>query len=417
MPFGGYKDFDECVRKNSDKGDPKAYCGKIKHAVEAIELDMKTPTQFNAVEQLGTIEAWEDTENGVRAKIRIIKAGLSKNNRNYRVSALKKAAQEGIFNNLKMFVGHSKDLPLKRKMDEFVAYVSDTSFEEATESLVGYANFVDEGFAKKVRSAKEHIGVSIDSLLSGHRIPQPGGRALEDILSFVQPRSVDFVMFPAAGGEIMAWESEGEQEVDWAAVEAEAGTLTEEEIKKNLPSLWAKWHPETKGQPPVHGHGQEAAEDDEEDETDESEGTSQYKKKKGKKPSQMVRREEISEIVAEAIKEHDQENEKVKRMQESAAEQVRAAFAKSGLPDKTRARVMAAFEGITEFDESEVNKAIESAKEELTAAGAGPRIKDMGNSSSVGASKEQPKVFNAHESVRGHFARPVPAKAGDKKEE
>jgi len=32
-PFAGYKDFDDCVRKNSDKDDPKAYCAVIKKQV------------------------------------------------------------------------------------------------------------------------------------------------------------------------------------------------------------------------------------------------------------------------------------------------------------------------------------------------------------------------------------------------
>lgn len=34
MPFAGYKDFDECVRKNKDKEDPKAYCAEIKRKTE-----------------------------------------------------------------------------------------------------------------------------------------------------------------------------------------------------------------------------------------------------------------------------------------------------------------------------------------------------------------------------------------------
>ena len=33
-PFAGYEDFDACVAANSDKDDPQAYCGKIKHQVE-----------------------------------------------------------------------------------------------------------------------------------------------------------------------------------------------------------------------------------------------------------------------------------------------------------------------------------------------------------------------------------------------
>ena len=34
MPFAGYADFAACVAANSDKGDPNAYCGHIKHQVE-----------------------------------------------------------------------------------------------------------------------------------------------------------------------------------------------------------------------------------------------------------------------------------------------------------------------------------------------------------------------------------------------
>jgi len=34
LPFAGYKNFADCVRKNKDKGDPAAYCGAIKHQVE-----------------------------------------------------------------------------------------------------------------------------------------------------------------------------------------------------------------------------------------------------------------------------------------------------------------------------------------------------------------------------------------------
>lgn len=34
MPFAGYKSFAECVRKNKNKANPKAYCGAIKHRTE-----------------------------------------------------------------------------------------------------------------------------------------------------------------------------------------------------------------------------------------------------------------------------------------------------------------------------------------------------------------------------------------------
>jgi len=34
MPFAGYTDFDDCVSKNRDKKDPKAYCATIMREVE-----------------------------------------------------------------------------------------------------------------------------------------------------------------------------------------------------------------------------------------------------------------------------------------------------------------------------------------------------------------------------------------------
>ena len=36
-PFAGYKDFDACTSANSDKDNPDAYCGKIKHQVEGAQ--------------------------------------------------------------------------------------------------------------------------------------------------------------------------------------------------------------------------------------------------------------------------------------------------------------------------------------------------------------------------------------------
>lgn len=46
MPFSGYKDFADCVSKNSDKEDAKAYCGALQKKAEAssktIEVNGKT---------------------------------------------------------------------------------------------------------------------------------------------------------------------------------------------------------------------------------------------------------------------------------------------------------------------------------------------------------------------------------------
>ncbi|MGV9141392.1 MAG: hypothetical protein ACOC1X_00480 [Promethearchaeota archaeon] len=47
-PFAGYKNFDDCVKKNQDKKDPKAYCGKIQK--KAKDKDNKTQNTSNETE-------------------------------------------------------------------------------------------------------------------------------------------------------------------------------------------------------------------------------------------------------------------------------------------------------------------------------------------------------------------------------
>ena len=39
-PFGSYRNFEDCVKKNQDKDDPEAYCGAIKHKVEDMKKSM-----------------------------------------------------------------------------------------------------------------------------------------------------------------------------------------------------------------------------------------------------------------------------------------------------------------------------------------------------------------------------------------
>lgn len=49
-PFADYKDFDDCTSKNSDKDDPSAYCGRIKHETE----DKKESTLQKQADEDGT---------------------------------------------------------------------------------------------------------------------------------------------------------------------------------------------------------------------------------------------------------------------------------------------------------------------------------------------------------------------------
>ena len=44
-PFAGYKDFADCVAKNKDKGNPKAYCATIMRKTEGEKMETQIEEQ------------------------------------------------------------------------------------------------------------------------------------------------------------------------------------------------------------------------------------------------------------------------------------------------------------------------------------------------------------------------------------
>jgi predicted Fe-S protein YdhL (DUF1289 family) len=54
MPFGEYKDFNDCVEKNKDKDDPKAYCAVIKRNIEE-SVDWNTLSDDERKEELSKL--------------------------------------------------------------------------------------------------------------------------------------------------------------------------------------------------------------------------------------------------------------------------------------------------------------------------------------------------------------------------
>lgn len=59
MPFAGYDNFDDCVAKNRDKADPKAYCAEVMRRTEGKK---QVWVDFNALgwEEAGQILVMED---------------------------------------------------------------------------------------------------------------------------------------------------------------------------------------------------------------------------------------------------------------------------------------------------------------------------------------------------------------------
>lgn len=397
MPFADYKDFDDCVRKNSDKDDPKAYCGKIKAAAEGESMNKSFQVRTTTT-SMAVLDSFEETDDGrMYARLRLLRSGTSKNRRTYPPHVVKEAVDKKLFDGVLMFTKHDKKRPEAedRGFHEMVSAIESTSWDEDQKAMNGRVEFFDRPFYDKAQRAKDYIGVSINALVRGTR-RIVGGQVFEDVEGWQRPRSVDWVFNPAAGGAILAFEDEDEEvAIDWSKI-------TPEELKKNAPEVYEAIEAEKTGDP----------------EEDPKEPVKSKKTETGDEKA-MVAREDVEEMVKQAIK-ADREAEEAKRTKrETAAASVRAAFEKSGLHPKVRARVMAGFEGVEEYDEKAVTEAIEAAKEELKAVGAGPHISGMGPSGGGSDGDKGEKVFSVHESVKAQLLGPAKKKqeADDKKKE
>lgn len=339
---------------------------------------MRTPTheQFRAREVVDLEGAvFEEVDGRMMATVRILKSGTSKNRRTYPPKLVKEAVEKGIFNNIQMFMNHDrqKPEPQSRPLGEMVSAVESTSWDEATQSMNGRVEFFDRNFYDYAQRARNYMGVSINALVRGNRRTVKG-ETYEDVTEWVHPRSVDWVTAPAAGGAILAFEDEDDAEmIDWSKI-------TVEDLKKNAASVYEAITAEAKAtaEPPKNDPPEE--------------------------PAKPVSAAEIAKLVQEGIEANQKAESDKKSRIDLAAKQVRDAFTKSGLPEKTRARLMAGFEGVEAYDEKAVTTAITEAQEELKAAGArGPQITGMGPTGSASGSAETPAVFSIHESVKSTF--------------
>lgn len=373
MPFAGYKDFDECVAKNRDKSDPKAYCATIERKVkEGME-----PIQVHELIDAQEATFHKDEETGkMTGRVVIIKAGRAKNPRKYRASALQKAAKEGVYDGLRMFVNHSEKPPIRRDFGEMVSAVESTEWDPKRQAIVGNIEFFDENFFNQAQRAKKYIGVSADHRIRVNYV-QEGQQRIEDVTEIAFARSVDWVLYPSAGGEILSFarESEGADQVEWSEV-------TLEQLKENAPQLIeqlkAEFVPAT-----------------ESTETPEPQV-----------PEPTLTAADVAKMVQEQVQQVLATTEQNATKRTETSKKVRELVSKSGLPNRTQARIINAFEGQLEFDENAVKATITDAKEELKEAGAGPKITGMGPSTSSGTSEEK-KNITVRESVESYFGSPA----------
>ena len=155
-------------------------------------------------------------EDGYQWPICLIKVGQSANTGKsgkhlyYTAEALRAAVAVGAFNRVRSYANHptrseEQDRP-ERDVNAIIAAVTDTRFDEATQSVVGVWKILDETTRTKVRNA-HRLGV-ID--VFGFSIYTAGTTALGEVngeqfelvtdIPKVDGASVDFVTAPAAGG-------------------------------------------------------------------------------------------------------------------------------------------------------------------------------------------------------------------------
>jgi len=364
MPFAGYKDFDECVSKNSDKEDPAAYCAAIQQKAEKEGDTTKEHVIHDLFETSESdFEVFEGTGE-LKSRNVIIRAGRSKNRRHYRESTLRDAAVRGIFNGTRMFVNHSDKLPTRRPMQDMVSGVENVTYDEEKKALVGDVIYFSQEFFDFAKRARNFMGNSIAALVEGQKRKDNDGTYFEDISRIVQPRSVDWVVFPAAGGGIEAFVSEGEDDVDW-------NELTLEALEENAPALIEELKQKLTP-PPVEPPAEPPAE------------------------PVVLTTEAVQDMVQQLL----HEAAEATALREVEQGKIREYIGKSGLPERTKVRLMAQFALTESFDEEKINVAVTEAREELKAAGAGPRITGQGP---TGAAATTVAKRPAREAVESYF--------------
>lgn len=385
MPIGQYKNFAACVAANSDKKDPKAYCAAIENAVKAKEATL--PNLVTEIFDVSEAIFEKDKDTGkMTAKVTILKAGRAKNPRNYRSSAVSKAAKEGVYDGLRMYVNHSDKPPTKRSMNELVSAVESTEYDSKNDRIIGNVEFFSPEFYDYAQRAKKHIGVSADHRIKVQKVREASGQMIDDVLEIVGAHSVDWVIYPSAGGEVISFakESEGADEVEWDQV-------TLDQLKANAPAVLDAYKAE------LVKEAEKPPKDD--------------KKVDDKEEPAALTADSIAKLVKEAIDEDRKAHETESSQRAMATKKVRDYVGKAGLPARTRDRIISQYSDVLEYVESDVKESVEDAKAELKEAGAGPSITGQGPSG--GSSSEKPKIASARESVEALFlgAKKEPEKA------
>lgn len=398
MPMGQYRDFDDCVRKNRNKKNPKAYCGAIKAKVEAELRDgdvtnkLEETRAYEVFENIGAAEFNEDGDK-LQAKITILREGRSKNRRYYSKQVLREAVAKKTFDNMRMFVDHSSTPPLKRSLREMVSATGDTAYEEDAEGgkITSTATFFSKDFFDFAKRAKEHMGDSLAARLRVTRRLGTDGHVEEQVHNIMKGYSVDWVVFPSAGGGIEQFiteGAEGEDSVEWSE-------LTPEMLKEHAPDLYTELT------------AREDEDDDEEKPDGDGDGNGKDDDDSEESISSLTAAG-LGALIDKKVNEGIEAFKADEAAKAEAAERTATLVDATSLPEPTKARIKKSFAD-KGFSESDVKESIEEAKEELKAAGAGPKVTGMGVTAASGGTRKI--AGKAEEAVAVALGYPVSSEA------
>jgi hypothetical protein len=377
MPYSVKKVGDQfCVVKKDDGKRMGCHATEDRakaqmRALYAAEGAPEGPVSTTVQEQLGAVEAvWTDNAEGLpQADVVIIRPGESLNRRYYPREAIEEAVRTGFWDNTPMFLNHGdRAMPRKRNLEHLKARIEKgTTYVGAEGEARGRVTFIDPEFAKFIRNAGESAGLSAVLEFMGQRYRGNDGHMHERVNKLVANHSVDFVAYPAAGGGIAQFlpAQESEEDVDWTKV-------TPEMLKEHRPDLVAMLAAE--------------ADDGDDDKTDEGNPKAPFpapvpQPRPEPKPEEYVSRDEALRLAQEAADRVVTTFQERERKIADTRTKVTAHVTKSGLPERAKGKVLTAFEGQEEYDQTAVQEAIDDMAETLKETGwRGPRVVGIGAS-------------------------------------
>ena len=147
-PFAGYKDFAECVSKNSDKGDAKAYCATIMRKVEG---KAESPWKTDSIGNINEIKATEEEEGLVFDNKAKIKADYLKMDLDELISEHKKLVKILEEGNDKELIKEAEDQ--KKELESYIEKKKATvKSEDKKDTIVAHFEKIRDELLKKVEA-------------------------------------------------------------------------------------------------------------------------------------------------------------------------------------------------------------------------------------------------------------------------